>query len=300
MVVFTALLLDLLAFTMPCVPSIFDFLFISLLMTCSDSLPLFPRIVEDFVRKEALFPHQTSTLLSQTLHFVRSIRTYLFSFASSSPSQQAFPAQWDLTILGGLLAALFSFCQFLISPQIGKLSDRYGRKPVLLASMVGNLVSAALWLFADHFGVYAMSRLVGGLSEGNVKRFHSPSFRSPTLTALVAGSTFHRLHHRRHLSRQALEISRPGRVRFRHRLHPRPVAWRLLLLPRLRDRIPRRRPLRPIRPPRCPRTTFAQLLRGPGLHDLRPPHRRDDLPRRLSTRDSRLGQDGRGRAGCCY
>ncbi|BGP20159.1 hypothetical protein JCM10213_000756 [Rhodosporidiobolus nylandii] len=147
-VVFIALLLDLLAFTMP--------------------LPLFPRLIEDFVHQEALQPSPTPTLLSRTLFAVRSLRSYLFSFASSS-SQPVFPEQWDLTILGGLLAALFSFCQYLLSPFLGRLSDRYGRKRVLLTTMIGNLASAALWLRADSFGLYALSRIVGGLSEGNVQ-----------------------------------------------------------------------------------------------------------------------------------
>ncbi|GAA6013201.1 hypothetical protein JCM10207_006202 [Rhodosporidiobolus poonsookiae] len=150
-VVFFALVLDLLAFTMP--------------------LPLFPRLIEDFVRKEALDPSATSTLLSQTLHVVRSIRAYLFSFASSTAQARlaTIPGQYDLTLLGGLLASLFSFCQFFISPFLGRVSDCYGRKTVLLATMVGNLVSAALWLMADSFGLYAASRIVGGLSEGNVQ-----------------------------------------------------------------------------------------------------------------------------------
>ncbi|BGP58194.1 hypothetical protein JCM8202v2_005855 [Rhodotorula sphaerocarpa] len=78
-------------------------------------------------------------------------------------------ARWDLTLLGGLLASLFSTCQFLVSPHLGRLSDRYGRRPVLLATMVGNLLSALLWLFADNFALYAASRVVGGLAEGNVQ-----------------------------------------------------------------------------------------------------------------------------------
>jgi MFS family permease len=110
----------------------------------------------------------TPTLLSHTLTFVRSLRTTLFSYSSFSPSA-ATSARWDLTLLGGLLASLFSLCQFIISPHLGSLSDRYGRRPVLLISMAGNLLSGALWLFADSFGMYAMSRVVGGLSEGNVQ-----------------------------------------------------------------------------------------------------------------------------------
>jgi len=39
---------------------------------------------------------------------------------------------------------------------------------VLMGSMLGNLISAALWLGSGSFGIYAISRVVGGLSEGNV------------------------------------------------------------------------------------------------------------------------------------
>ncbi|BGP43517.1 hypothetical protein JCM10449v2_007552 [Rhodotorula kratochvilovae] len=158
-VVFTALLLDLMAFTMP--------------------LPLFPRLIEDFVRQEAAHPSLSPTLLSRTMSFVRTLRAHLFALAApASTSAAAYggealsaaqSSRWDLTLLGGLLASLFSFCQFLISPSIGRLSDRFGRRRVLLATMAGNVLSAALWLFASRFEVYALSRVVGGLSEGNVQ-----------------------------------------------------------------------------------------------------------------------------------
>lgn len=129
-------------------------------------LPLFPRLINDFVEKEAAVG-ASNTLLSHTLSFVRSIRTTLLSYSSSNLSTA--PNHWDLTLLGGLLASLFSLCQFVIAPHLGGLSDRYGRRPVLLLSMLGNIASGLLWLFANSFGVYAMSRVVGGLSEGNVQ-----------------------------------------------------------------------------------------------------------------------------------
>ncbi|KDE08560.1 hypothetical protein, variant [Microbotryum lychnidis-dioicae p1A1 Lamole] len=148
-IVFFALVCDLLAFTMP--------------------LPLFPRLIDNFVLEESKFAPFSPTLLSRTLHFVRTLRAKLFSYSSLAPLTPQSTARWDLTLLGGLLSSLFSLCQFVISPHLGALSDRYGRRPVLLASMLGNLISALLWLFANHFGVYALSRLVGGLSEGNVQ-----------------------------------------------------------------------------------------------------------------------------------
>ena len=65
--------------------------------------------------------------------------------------------------------SLFSFCQFLVSPSIGRLSDVHGRRPVLLASMLGNIASSILWLFSPSFTLYLLSRVVGGLAEGNVQ-----------------------------------------------------------------------------------------------------------------------------------
>ncbi|KAJ3332674.1 hypothetical protein HDU76_013422 [Blyttiomyces sp. JEL0837] len=55
------------------------------------------------------------------------------------------------------------------SPFIGSLSDKYGRKNVLLISMIGNAISMGLWIFSKSFLVFVMSRVVGGLTEGNVQ-----------------------------------------------------------------------------------------------------------------------------------
>ena len=44
--------------------------------------------------------------------------------------------KWDIVLAGGAVGSLFSFCQFLVSPFIGSLSDKYGRKRVLVVAMV--------------------------------------------------------------------------------------------------------------------------------------------------------------------
>jgi predicted MFS family arabinose efflux permease len=72
-------------------------------------------------------------------------------------------------LLGGALGSLFSLCQAIASPIIGTLSDRYGRRTALLWSMVGNIASVALWCAAVDFRTFLASRIVGGLSEGNVQ-----------------------------------------------------------------------------------------------------------------------------------
>ena len=67
------------------------------------------------------------------------------------------------------MGSIFSLCQALASPVIGRLSDRHGRRTALLWSMTGNIASVALWLIAVDFRTFVASRIVGGLSEGNVQ-----------------------------------------------------------------------------------------------------------------------------------
>jgi MFS family permease len=77
--------------------------------------------------------------------------------------------EMDILLFGGLIGSLFSFLQFLSSPLIGRWSDKYGRRKVLLLSMIGNALSMALWVFAKSFSIFVLSRIVGGLTEGNVQ-----------------------------------------------------------------------------------------------------------------------------------
>lgn len=59
------------------------------------------------------------------------------AFSPVATPQDAFRGRpLDVVLLGGLLGSMFSFLQFLVSPIIGQLSDRFGRKLVLLLSMV--------------------------------------------------------------------------------------------------------------------------------------------------------------------
>jgi MFS family permease len=62
-----------------------------------------------------------------------------------------------------------SLLQAIASPIIGTLSDKYGRRTALLFSMAGNILSVLLWVCATDFRTFLLSRVVGGLSEGNVQ-----------------------------------------------------------------------------------------------------------------------------------
>lgn len=67
------------------------------------------------------------------------------------------------------MGSLFSFLQALAAPVLGRISDTHGRRPALLLSMCGNVLSVLLWLLARDFRTFLLSRIVGGLSEGNVQ-----------------------------------------------------------------------------------------------------------------------------------
>ncbi|RKP26418.1 major facilitator superfamily domain-containing protein [Syncephalis pseudoplumigaleata] len=74
------------------------------------------------------------------------------------------------TLLGQLLVLIARFRAWtVVSPAIGQLSDRFGRRTVLLYTLAGNLLSCLLWAFADNFGLFLLARIIGGLSEGNVQ-----------------------------------------------------------------------------------------------------------------------------------
>ncbi|KAF5388314.1 hypothetical protein D9615_000502 [Tricholomella constricta] len=138
-IVFLSLVLDLFAFTIP--------------------LPLFPRLIEWYTLRETSDP---SGFLSRTLQSVSFVRSLFYK--SSAHSQR-----WDVVLLGGLMGSVFSTLQFFVSPKIGSLSDKYGRKRVLLVTMIGNIMSAIVWTQSTTFASYMLSRVIGGLSEGNVQ-----------------------------------------------------------------------------------------------------------------------------------
>lgn len=68
----------------------------------------------------------------------------------------------------GLLGATYPLAQFIGAPVLGRLSDRYGRKPILLISQVGTLAGFLLLGVAGSILVLFIARLVDGLSGGNI------------------------------------------------------------------------------------------------------------------------------------
>ena len=68
----------------------------------------------------------------------------------------------------GLLFAVFSLCQLAAAPALGDLSDRYGRRPVLIFSLLGTVVSFVMLAVAHSIAMLFAARIVDGLSGGNI------------------------------------------------------------------------------------------------------------------------------------
>ena len=68
----------------------------------------------------------------------------------------------------GLLFASFSLAQLIATPALGALSDRWGRRPVLIFSLLGTVVSFVMLALAHTLTLLFIARIVDGLSGGNI------------------------------------------------------------------------------------------------------------------------------------
>lgn len=130
-IVFVSLLLDLLAFTM--------------------ILPLLPSLLEHYRVNDQSGLYSA---LSNSIQYFRQL--------------VGAPERYTSVLFGGALGSMFSFLQFVVSPIAGGLSDYYGRKRILLISLLGIMSSYGLWALSANFGLFVLARFVGGLSKGNI------------------------------------------------------------------------------------------------------------------------------------
>lgn len=68
----------------------------------------------------------------------------------------------------GLLFAIFSVCQFVSTPLIGRLSDKYGRRPLLITSIIGTAASFFMMAFAPSAIFLFLARALDGITAGNM------------------------------------------------------------------------------------------------------------------------------------
>ncbi len=67
-----------------------------------------------------------------------------------------------------LTIAVYSFAQFITAPITGKLSDKYGRRPILIWTLGGTVVSYLILSVADNLFLLMFARVFGGIMAGNI------------------------------------------------------------------------------------------------------------------------------------
>ncbi|MCJ9749980.1 MFS transporter [Neorhizobium sp. BETTINA12A] len=72
-----------------------------------------------------------------------------------------------LAISVSMIMTLYAVCQFVAAPVLGALSDRLGRKPILIAALVGSATGYFLFGTAGSFWMLLVSRAIDGLTAGN-------------------------------------------------------------------------------------------------------------------------------------
>ena len=68
----------------------------------------------------------------------------------------------------GLLFAAFSLAQIVAAPILGALSDRFGRRPILIFSLIGTVISFVMLAAAQSLVTLFAARVIDGLSGGNI------------------------------------------------------------------------------------------------------------------------------------
>lgn len=126
--------------------------------------PLFPTLAKHYLTVDA-----DNVFLKAIFGSIQSISQY-------TEGSNVFSG---IVLFGGILGALYSFLQFLAAPLWGALSDKIGRKPVLLISLIGLALSYVLWFFSGSFTLLILARTIGGIMGGNIS----------TATAVVADVT---------------------------------------------------------------------------------------------------------------
>ena len=76
-------------------------------------------------------------------------------------------SQGNLALAVGWLASVYAICQFIAAPGLGALSDRFGRRPILLICLLGSAFGYALFGVGGALWVLFLGRIIDGVTGGN-------------------------------------------------------------------------------------------------------------------------------------
>lgn len=121
--------------------------------------PLGPDLLRHYLAAEG-----HSGVLGALLQGLGSAAAALGSAAAALGNERHLPE----VLFGGVISSLFSILQFVFAPFWGGLSDKRGRRPILLLTVAGTAASYLLWVFSGSFWLFLIARLVAGAFGGNL------------------------------------------------------------------------------------------------------------------------------------
>jgi len=133
--------------------SIFFTIFIDL-VGFSIIFPLLPAILQWYLPQSA-----EGSLIGRIEAFLTNI-----SPASGSGSHGVI----TLVLFGGAIGSIFSILQFISSPIWGRLSDRFGRRRILLITTSCTCMGYVIWMFSGNIWMFILGRVATGLMAGNI------------------------------------------------------------------------------------------------------------------------------------
>lgn len=68
----------------------------------------------------------------------------------------------------GIITGVYALCAFISTPTWGVLSDRYGRRPILLGTIVFSTIAYLLFSMSTTIAILFLSRMIAGLGSGNI------------------------------------------------------------------------------------------------------------------------------------
>jgi MFS transporter, DHA1 family, tetracycline resistance protein len=79
----------------------------------------------------------------------------------------------DIALYVGLLMSSYALCQFFAAPGLGMLSDRFGRRPILLISLFGSVIGYLFLGIGGSLTIIFLGRVIDGLTGGNISTIYA-------------------------------------------------------------------------------------------------------------------------------
>jgi DHA1 family tetracycline resistance protein-like MFS transporter len=73
----------------------------------------------------------------------------------------------------GLIVSVFALCAFCAAPVMGALSDRYGRRPILMLSLLGSAIGYVIFGLGGALWILFAGRIIDGLTAGNISTVYA-------------------------------------------------------------------------------------------------------------------------------